>query len=130
MYSLYFLTLPGTRCAAHVGHQRLRSRHAPPLATRLTAADNVPRDESPSGQGADRRPDALAPAASGVRPARVLPGRAGRLMRRDGPACRQVQILLGVYVLGGLRGQQETWGRTHLAPCGRCRAEYGEMAGA
>ncbi len=49
-------------------------------------------------------------------------------MRRDGPACRQVKILLGVYVLGGLRGHQETRVRTHLARCARCRAEYEELA--
>jgi predicted anti-sigma-YlaC factor YlaD len=43
-------------------------------------------------------------------------------------ACRQIRALLGVYVLGGLRGQQETRVRAHLASCGRCRAEYEELA--
>lgn len=49
-------------------------------------------------------------------------------MRSNGPGCNHVQILLGVYVLGGLRGHQETRVRTHLARCARCRAEYEELA--
>ena len=49
-------------------------------------------------------------------------------MRPNGPACKDIKILLGVYVLGGLRGQQETRVRTHLARCARCRAEYEELA--
>jgi hypothetical protein len=53
---------------------------------------------------------------------------AERFMRRSGPVCGQVTILLGVYVLGGLRGHQETRVRTHLSGCARCRAEYEELA--
>jgi anti-sigma factor RsiW len=49
-------------------------------------------------------------------------------MRPNGPACKHVKILLGVYVLGGLRGHEETRVRTHLARCARCRAEYEELA--
>jgi hypothetical protein len=49
-------------------------------------------------------------------------------MTGSGPACRQVKVLLGVYVLGGLRGYQETRVGTHLARCARCRAEYEELA--
>jgi hypothetical protein len=48
-------------------------------------------------------------------------------MRHTGRACRDVKILLGVYVLGGLRGSQESGVRTHLADCARCRAEYEEL---
>jgi predicted anti-sigma-YlaC factor YlaD len=43
-------------------------------------------------------------------------------------ACRQIRVLLGVYVLGGLRGQQEARVRIHLTGCDRCRAEYDELA--
>jgi anti-sigma factor RsiW len=49
-------------------------------------------------------------------------------MRPEGPACEQVKVLLGVYVLGGLRGYQKTRVKTHLARCSRCRAEYEELA--
>jgi anti-sigma factor RsiW len=49
-------------------------------------------------------------------------------MRRSEPACWQVAMLLGVYVLGGLRGHQETQVRAHLSRCARCRAEYEELA--
>lgn len=49
-------------------------------------------------------------------------------MRRSEPVCGQVATLLGVYVLGGLRGRQETQVRTHLTGCSRCRAEYDELA--
>jgi hypothetical protein len=51
-----------------------------------------------------------------------------RLMRRTARPCRPVKVLLGVYVLGGLRGSQETRVRTHLVGCARCRAEYEELA--
>jgi hypothetical protein len=37
-------------------------------------------------------------------------------------------MLLGVYVLGGLRGRQEARVRTHLLRCTRCRADYEELA--
>ena len=37
-------------------------------------------------------------------------------------------ILLGVYVLGGLRGRQKSPVRTHLGRCTRCRGEYEELA--
>ncbi len=37
-------------------------------------------------------------------------------------------MLLGVYVLGGLRGHQEVRVRAHLTRCARCRAEYEELA--
>jgi predicted anti-sigma-YlaC factor YlaD len=42
--------------------------------------------------------------------------------------CERVRFLLGVFVLGGLRGQQDYLVRTHLAGCVRCRAEYEELA--
>jgi len=43
-------------------------------------------------------------------------------------ACRHVRILLGVFVLGGLRGQEESMVRAHVAGCARCQAECGELA--
>jgi predicted anti-sigma-YlaC factor YlaD len=49
-------------------------------------------------------------------------------MTRGNPACKRVRILLGAFVLGGLEGQHEALVRTHLAGCGRCRAEYEELA--
>jgi predicted anti-sigma-YlaC factor YlaD len=49
-------------------------------------------------------------------------------MKRHGSGCGHIQILLGVYVLGGLRGHEETQVRAHLACCARCRAEYEELA--
>jgi Putative zinc-finger len=49
-------------------------------------------------------------------------------VRQDASGCRDITILLGVYVLGGLRGHQETRVRTHLARCARCRGEYEELA--
>ena len=49
-------------------------------------------------------------------------------MTRSNPACSRVSALLGVFVLGGLRGQQECLVMTHLAGCTRCRAEYEEIA--
>ena len=49
-------------------------------------------------------------------------------MRRSAPVCQQVANLLGVYVLGGLRGQQEARVRAHLSSCARCRAEHEELA--
>ena len=49
-------------------------------------------------------------------------------MRRNGLACRHIKLLLGVYVLGGLRGVQEIRVRTHLARCAHCRAECEELA--
>jgi hypothetical protein len=49
-------------------------------------------------------------------------------MPRSSPPCRRVKILLGVFVLGGLRGQEESLVRTHLAGCARCQAECGELA--
>jgi hypothetical protein len=49
-------------------------------------------------------------------------------VRQDASGCRDVRILLGVYVLGGLRGHQETRVRTHLARCAACRGEYEKLA--
>jgi predicted anti-sigma-YlaC factor YlaD len=49
-------------------------------------------------------------------------------MRKQGLGGRHVTVLLGVYVLGGLRGQQEDRVRAHLARCARCRAEYEDLA--
>ena len=49
-------------------------------------------------------------------------------MSRGGTRCRQIGILLGVYVLGGLRGHQETQVSEHLARCAQCQAEYEELA--
>jgi hypothetical protein len=37
-------------------------------------------------------------------------------------------MLLGVYVLGGLRGEEEAGVAGHLDRCDRCRAEYEELA--
>ena len=42
--------------------------------------------------------------------------------------CQRVGILLGVFVLGGLRGHEEFLVRTHLAGCRQCQAEYEELA--
>jgi predicted anti-sigma-YlaC factor YlaD len=39
-----------------------------------------------------------------------------------------VIALLGVYVLGGLRGAQEARVRAHLEYCAQCRTEYEELA--
>jgi predicted anti-sigma-YlaC factor YlaD len=36
--------------------------------------------------------------------------------------------MLGVFVLGGLRAQEESLVRSHLAGCAPCRAEYGVLA--
>jgi hypothetical protein len=49
-------------------------------------------------------------------------------MTRSALACKRVKILLGVFVLGGLRGEEESLVRTHLAGCARCWAEYEELA--
>ena len=49
-------------------------------------------------------------------------------MRQGAPGCSDIRILLGVYVLGGLRGHQEIRVSTHLARCARCRGEYEELA--
>ena len=49
-------------------------------------------------------------------------------MTRGNPACRRARILLGVFVLGGLQGRQESMVRAHLAACSQCRAEYEELA--
>jgi anti-sigma factor RsiW len=49
-------------------------------------------------------------------------------MTRQRLACRHVRILLGAFVLGGLRGRQEAAVRTHIVRCTRCRAEYEELA--
>jgi Putative zinc-finger len=43
-------------------------------------------------------------------------------------ACKPVRLLLGVFVLGGLRGKEDSFVRTHLAGCARCQAEYEELA--
>lgn len=98
------------------------------LAARLVPADNGSHDNSPSSRAAGRRLVGLARAISGAGQACGQLRRAVRLMRRTGRTCGQVKILLGVYVLGGLRGSQETRVTTHLAGCARCRAEYEELA--
>jgi predicted anti-sigma-YlaC factor YlaD len=49
-------------------------------------------------------------------------------MTRNGGACARVKMLLGVYVLGGLRGTKEARVRAHLKRCIPCRAEYDELA--
>jgi len=41
---------------------------------------------------------------------------------------RHVSMLLGVYVLGGLRGRQAARVTAHLSQCDRCRAEHRELA--
>jgi predicted anti-sigma-YlaC factor YlaD len=49
-------------------------------------------------------------------------------MRMKGLGGRHVTFLLGVYVLGGLRGPEEARVREHLTRCARCRAEYEDLA--
>jgi len=49
-------------------------------------------------------------------------------MTRNGGACARVKVLLGVYVLGGLRGTREARVRAHLERCIPCQAEYDELA--
>jgi predicted anti-sigma-YlaC factor YlaD len=49
-------------------------------------------------------------------------------VRQDGSDCRHIEILLSVYVLGGLRGYQVDRVRAHLARCRRCQGEYEELA--
>jgi Putative zinc-finger len=49
-------------------------------------------------------------------------------MTRGSSACKRFRIMLGVFVLGGLRGQEESMVRTHLAGCARCQAECDELA--
>jgi anti-sigma factor RsiW len=49
-------------------------------------------------------------------------------MRGKDLACRRITILLGAYVLGGLRDHQEAQVKTHLSWCSRCSAEYEELA--
>jgi hypothetical protein len=102
--------------------------HASSLAIRLVQADNGSRGDSPSGRSASRCLVGLAWAISGAGQAGGQLRRAVRLVRRTGRTCGQVRILLGVYVLGGLRGAQEARVATHLAGCARCRAEYEELA--
>ena len=41
---------------------------------------------------------------------------------------RHVSVLLGAYVLGGLRGREEARVKEHLARCPRCQAEYEDLA--
>jgi anti-sigma factor RsiW len=48
-------------------------------------------------------------------------------MTPGGSACRRIRMLLGVFVLGGLRGQEESMVRAHLAGCARCQAECDEL---
>ena len=49
-------------------------------------------------------------------------------VRGERPPGKHVSILLGVYVLGGLRGEEEARVTEHLTRCVRCRAEYEELA--
>jgi predicted anti-sigma-YlaC factor YlaD len=49
-------------------------------------------------------------------------------MTRGSTDCKRVRILLGAFVLGGLRGQEEHMVRTHLARCAMCSAECDELA--
>ncbi|HEV2372161.1 MAG TPA: zf-HC2 domain-containing protein [Streptosporangiaceae bacterium] len=49
-------------------------------------------------------------------------------VRGEQPPGKHVSMLLGVYVLGGLRGDEEVRVTNHLARCGRCQAEYEELA--
>jgi len=49
-------------------------------------------------------------------------------MTPGSPACSRVRILLGAFVLGGLRGQEQSLVEAHLAGCAQCRAEYRELA--
>ena len=48
-------------------------------------------------------------------------------MMRGSPACGRIRILLGAFVLGGLRGREESLVRAHVAGCASCRAEYQEL---
>jgi predicted anti-sigma-YlaC factor YlaD len=49
-------------------------------------------------------------------------------MTKNGLGEMHVKMLLGAYVLRGLRGHQEARVRAHLTRCARCRAEYEELA--
>jgi predicted anti-sigma-YlaC factor YlaD len=49
-------------------------------------------------------------------------------MRKKGLGGRHATVLLGAYVLGGLRGREEARVRTHLTRCAPCRAEYEDLA--
>jgi anti-sigma factor RsiW len=49
-------------------------------------------------------------------------------MTHGGSACKRIRMLLGVFVLGGLRGQEESMVSAHLAGCARCQAECDELA--
>jgi predicted anti-sigma-YlaC factor YlaD len=49
-------------------------------------------------------------------------------MTQSSPACGRLRILLGAFVLGGLRGREEALVKAHLAGCAQCRAEYQELA--
>jgi hypothetical protein len=52
----------------------------------------------------------------------------GHRMRKKVLGGRHVTALVGVYVLGGLRGRQEARVRAHLTRCAPCRAEYEDLA--
>ena len=49
-------------------------------------------------------------------------------MTSSSVVCQQVADLLGAFVLGGLRGREESLVRTHLTDCERCQAEHDELA--
>ncbi len=49
-------------------------------------------------------------------------------MGTAGGGTGHVQMLLGVYLLGGLSEHEEYSVRAHLRRCAKCRAEYDELA--
>jgi len=46
-----------------------------------------------------------------------------------GPACRDIRLLLGVYVLGSIEPAERAVVDEHLAYCQSCRDELAGMAG-
>lgn len=92
-------------------------------------ADNGPRQEPSERWEHGLRPCRslrATPSALGVRTRSLQ--RAGRCMTRNRGACARVKMLLGVHVLGGLRGTREARVRAHLERCIPCRADYDELA--
>jgi hypothetical protein len=47
----------------------------------------------------------------------------------NGPACREIRQLLGVYVVGAIDPAERAYVDAHLAECGACREELGGLAG-
>ena len=89
-------------------------------------ADIDARDRPSDGSGERRL--SLVPATADTRRAPAPAGPGGRLANGERLPSMHVSMLLGVYVLGGLQGEEEARVRAHLARCGRCHAEHQELA--